>query len=119
MEFSSFRVPCCNCFAAALRGFLTSLGCSVWGSALDRPPPALLLQPFRPPPASSSSTCGRFGRSTIRQNTLTHTYTYSLYIYILGSSPISLPPSSLPHPHAHTTWRIILQRRPSPYRAAL
>ncbi|KAM0001656.1 hypothetical protein Hdeb2414_s0008g00281131 [Helianthus debilis subsp. tardiflorus] len=41
----------------------------------------------------------------------THTHIHIVYIYILGSFLISLPPSSLPHPQAHTTWRIILQGR--------
>ncbi|KAJ0933391.1 hypothetical protein HanPSC8_Chr04g0184261 [Helianthus annuus] len=33
-----------------------------------------------------------------------HIYTYIQYIiYILGSSSISIPPSSLPHLHTHST----------------
>ncbi|KAJ0865558.1 hypothetical protein HanRHA438_Chr12g0541811 [Helianthus annuus] len=37
---------------------------------------------------------------------LSHTYTYNIYIYILGLFPTSLPPSSLPHPHTRSSWRL-------------
>ncbi|KAJ0898564.1 hypothetical protein HanRHA438_Chr08g0358261 [Helianthus annuus] len=48
-----------------------------------------------------------FETGTTRQNPhlllLLHTHTYNSYIYILGSSPISLVSSPLSHPHTHPT----------------
>ncbi|MFS7960347.1 hypothetical protein Hanom_Chr08g00702181 [Helianthus anomalus] len=54
---------------------------------------------------------------------LSHTYTYNIYIYILGSFLISIPPFSLPYPHTHPTWILhggsSSKGGPSPYRIAL
>ncbi|MFS7924054.1 hypothetical protein Hanom_Chr03g00268171 [Helianthus anomalus] len=52
-----------------------------------------------------------------------HIYTYNIYNIYLGSSSISIPPSSLPHPHAHPMWRLrggpSSKGGPSPYLVAL